>query len=101
MAAGSGERAQLSAGCFVEHSAKLFGERASRRQIGKTPTIMVLLISRNGTAKVERDAPRLVKIYNLTVQFDIQSIRGDGYLDNKGIFLLVGERALPARSIDI
>jgi hypothetical protein len=35
---------------------------------------------------------QLVKTDNLTVQFDIQSIRGDGHLDNKGVFRLVGRR---------
>jgi hypothetical protein len=35
---------------------------------------------------------RLVKAANLTVQFDIQPIRGDRHLDNEGVFPLVGER---------
>jgi hypothetical protein len=53
---------------------------------------MVLLVSPNGTPKVKRDAPRLVKPDNLAIQFGVQPIRGDRHLNNKGIFLLVGER---------
>jgi hypothetical protein len=53
---------------------------------------MVLLVSPNGTPKVERDAPRLVETNNLTVQFDIQSIRGDRHFDNTGKGPLVIER---------
>jgi hypothetical protein len=33
-----------------------------------------------------------MKTDNLAVQLDIQSNRGDGHLDNKGIFALVDER---------
>src|SRR5262249_49339438 len=40
---------------------------------------------------------RLVKTDNLIVQFDIQSIRGDRHLDNKGVFPSLAT-ALPPRS---
>jgi hypothetical protein len=42
--------------------------------------------------QIGADAMRLVKAANLTVQFDIQPIRGDRHLDNEGVFPLVGER---------
>jgi hypothetical protein len=80
------------ASCFVERSTKLFDKSARRLQIGKAPTIITLLVSPNGASKSGRGAARLVKGNNLTVQFDIQSIRGDRHLDNKGVFPLVGGR---------
>jgi len=80
------------ASCFVERSAKLFDKGARRLQIGKAPTIITLLVSPNGASKSGRDPTRFVKGNNLTVQFDIQSIRGDRHLDNKGVFPLVGGR---------
>ncbi|MGO8925223.1 MAG: hypothetical protein ACLQF4_20065 [Xanthobacteraceae bacterium] len=88
----SRSRVNSAASYFVERSAKLFEEGASRRQIGKAPTIIALLVSPNGASKSGRDAARLVKIDNLTVQSDVQSIRRDRHLDNKGVFALVGDR---------
>jgi hypothetical protein len=32
-----------------------------------------------------------VKTNDRTVQYDVQSTRSDGHLDNKGVFVLVGE----------
>lgn len=81
-----------AASYFVERSAKLFDKGTRRRQIGKAPTIIALLVSPNGAPKSGRDAARLVKIDNLTAQSDVQSIRGDRHLDNKGVFALVGDR---------
>jgi hypothetical protein len=81
-----------SASYFIERSAKLFEEGASRRQIGKAPTIKELPVSPNGASKSRRDASRLVKTDDLTVQSDIQSIRGDRDLNNKGVFPLVCKR---------
>jgi len=86
----------LGASRFVERSAKLFDEGASRIQIGKAPTIIALLVSPNGASQSGPDAVRLVKNNNLTVQFDIQSVRGDRHLDNKGVFPLVGDRLTAA-----
>jgi hypothetical protein len=37
-----------------------------------------------------------VKTDNLTIQLDIQSIRSDRHLDNKGVFPLVGGRLTAA-----
>ena len=96
MAAGKRERAFLGAGCFVERSAKLFGKGARRRQIEKAPAVIDLPASECSTSKSRRGVVRLVKTDNLTVQFDIQSIRGDGHLDNKGVFRLVGGRLTSA-----
>jgi hypothetical protein len=85
-----------SAGYFVERSAKLFDKGARRLQIGKAPAIIALLVSPNGPSKSGLDAPRLVKSNNPSVQFDIQSIRGDRHLDNKRVFPLVGGRLTAA-----
>lgn len=82
----------LSGSCFVERSAKLFDKGACRLQVGKAPTIIALLVSLNGASKSGRDAARVMKTNNLAVQFDVQSIRGDRYLDNKGAFPLVDAR---------
>jgi len=80
--------------CFVECSVKLFDKGASDLQIGKAP--MVSLVSPNGLSESEWDVASLVKTNNLTVQFEIQSIRGDRHLDNKGVFALVGDRLAAA-----
>jgi hypothetical protein len=80
------------AGYFVERSAKLFDKGARRRQIGKAPTIITSLVSPNGASKSGRYAARFVKGNNHTVQFDIQALRGDRYLDNNGVFAFVGGR---------
>ena len=60
-----------SARRFVERTAKLFDKGASGRRIGKAPAIVASLVPPNGTSKSRRDAARLVKSDNLTVQFDI------------------------------
>src|SRR3974377_122913 len=86
------KRRKSSASCFVECSAKPFGDGASRRQIEKAPAVINLSASECSTSKSRRGVVRLVKIDDLTVQFDIQSIRGDGHIDNKGVFRLVGGR---------
>src|SRR6516165_3052553 len=86
------EKRRSSAGCFVKRSAKLFGKGARRRQIEKAPAVINLPLSECSASKSRRGVVRLVKTDNLTVQFDIQSIRGDGHLDNKGVFRLVGGR---------
>jgi hypothetical protein len=78
------------ASCFVERSAKLFDKGARRLQIGKAPTVVTLSVTEYCASISGRDATRFVKGNNLTVQFDIQSIRGDRHLDNKGLFPLVG-----------
>jgi hypothetical protein len=92
---GGGKRREgtisLSASCFVERSAKPFEKGPRRFQVGKAPTIITLLISPNGASKSRRNAPRPVKSNNLTVQLDIQTVRGDRHLDNKGVFPLVGD----------
>jgi len=46
-------------------------QSASRLQIRKAPTVITLPVSEYGTSKSRRDAARLVKLDNLTVQFDI------------------------------
>jgi len=86
------KRRKLSASCFVEHSAKPFGKGARRRQIKKAPAVITLPVSECSTSKSRRGVVRLMKIDNLTVQFGIRSIRGNGHLDNKGVFRLVGGR---------
>jgi hypothetical protein len=86
------KRRKSSAGCFVKRSAKLFGKGSRRRQIEKAPAVINLPVSERSTSKSQRGVVQLVKTDNLTVQFDIQSIRGDGHLDNKGVFRLVGGR---------
>src|ERR1700745_2101281 len=86
------KRRKSSAGCFVKRSAKLFGKGARRRQIEKAPAVINLPVSERSTSKSQRGVVQLVKTDNLTVQFDIQSIRGDGHLDNIGVFRLVGGR---------
>jgi hypothetical protein len=40
---------------FAQGSAELFDERVRRRQIGKTPAIIVLLVSNNSTSKSRFD----------------------------------------------
>jgi hypothetical protein len=67
-----------SAGCFVKRSAKLFGKGARRRQIEKAPAVINLPVSECSTSKSQWGVVQLVKTDNLTVQFDIQSIRGGG-----------------------
>ena len=49
--------------------------------------------SRLGTlaSKSRRDAVGVVKTDNLTIQLEIQSIRGDRHLDNKGVPSFVGD----------
>jgi hypothetical protein len=86
------KRRKSIAGCFVKRSAELFGKGARCRQIEKAPAVINLPVSECSTSKSQRDVVPLVKIDNLTVQFDIQSIRVDGHLDNKGVFRLVGGR---------
>src|SRR6516225_6506082 len=85
-----------SAGCFVKRSAKLFGKGARRRQIEKAPAVINLPVSECSTSKSQCGVVQLVKTDNLTVQFDIQSIRGGGHLDNKGVFPLVDVRLTDA-----
>jgi hypothetical protein len=84
------KRRKSSAGCFVKRSAKLFSKGARRRQIEKAPAVINLPVSECSASKSQRGVVPLVKTDNLTVQFDIQSIRVDGHLDNKGVFRLVG-----------
>jgi hypothetical protein len=55
-----------------------------------------LLVSPDGASMSRRDATRLVKTNNPTVQFNIQPIRGDRHLDDKGEILLVSERLTAA-----
>ena len=80
------------ASCFVERSAKPIDKGARRLQIGKAPAIIASRLSPNGASKSGRDSARLVKTDNLTVQFEIQSLRGDGHLDNKRVITLIGDR---------
>jgi hypothetical protein len=87
---------ETSASCFVERSAKLLNKGARRLQIGKAPTIIALLVSPDGASISRRDAARLVKTDNPTVQFNVQPIRGDRHLDDKGKLLLVSERLTAA-----
>jgi hypothetical protein len=91
---GGNRRAELvlRAGYFVERSAKLFDKFARRRQIGKAPAVISLPVSKCCTSMSRLNAARFMKTDNLTVQFAIQSIRGDEHLDNKGVFFLVGDR---------
>src|SRR5262249_25272699 len=89
-------RGHSSASRFVERSAKLFDKGARRLQIGKAPAVITLSVAEYCTSKSGREAARLVKTNNLTVQFDNQSVRGDRHLDNKGVFPLIGSRLTAA-----
>ena len=77
------KRRKSIAGCFVKRSAKLFGKGARCRQIEKAPAVINLPVSEGSTSKSQRGVVPLVKIEQFDGQFDIQSIRVDGHLDNK------------------
>jgi hypothetical protein len=73
-------------------STKLFHERASRGQIGKTPPIIDFVSSNNSPSMSRLNFSRPVKVHHPTAQFDIQFIFSDEKLDDVGIFSLVCDR---------
>jgi hypothetical protein len=74
---------------FVERSAKLFDEVASRPQIGKAPPTIGLIVLSDPTAMSRLNASRLMKLHNSAAQMDFQTGVRDGKLDDIGEFLLV------------
>ena len=57
----------------MERSAKLFAKGASRRQIGKTPAIINLVVPWNCTSVSQLNVSRFVELDDLTAQHNIQS----------------------------
>ena len=57
----------LAASYFIERSAKLFDERASRCQIGKALSRICLIVPNNSATVSRLKASRFMKTYNLPV----------------------------------
>ena len=74
---------------FVERSAKLFNEVASRAQIGKAPSTIGLIVLSDPTPMSRVNVPRLVKLHDSAAQLDFQLAVWDSKLDDIGIFFLV------------
>jgi hypothetical protein len=80
-----------SASYFVECSAKLFEEGASGYQIGKAPARIRLIVSNNSPTVSWLKAPRCMKTYDLSVQFEFQSAHRNSKLDDIRIPALVDQ----------
>jgi hypothetical protein len=86
-------RASSRAGArFVERSAKVFEEVASRAQIGKAPPTVGLVVLSNPTPMSRPNMSRLMKVHNLAAQFDFQPVFRDSKLDNIRVFFLICQR---------
>ena len=75
---------------FVERSAKLFDEGASRSRVGKAPAIIGFAVLQNCTSMSRLNASRFVELYNLAVQRNIQSGSRDRDLNEIRVCSLVG-----------
>ena len=74
---------------FVERSAKLFDEGASRSRVGKAPAIIGFAVLQNCTSMSRLNASRFVELYNLAVQRNIQSGSRDRDLNEIRVCSLV------------
>jgi hypothetical protein len=63
---------------FGQCPAKLFNKVASHRQIGKAPAIIGLALPQKCSSKSGLNMSRLMKIYDLAAQCDVQSTGSDG-----------------------
>ena len=81
----------LAASYFVEPSAKLFDERASRRQIGKAPSRIRLIVPNNSATVSRLKASRFMKTYDLPIQIEFQSAARNSKLDDVRKAVLVDQ----------
>ena len=81
-----------AASCFVERSAKLFDKGARRRQFGKAPAGIGLIVPHNPATVSRLNALRFMKTHDLPIQFDFQSGLWNSKLDDIRIPALVDQR---------
>jgi ABC transporter substrate binding protein len=77
---------------FVERSAKLFDEGASRRQIGKAPAIISFAFPQNYSPMPRLDASRTVKVHYSTTQSNVQAFRTNSKFNDVKVFPLIRYR---------